>query len=576
MARGEVLYKAFEEKLSGLSNTATVERLRVALSSAEEAALDWEFAADHIEWEGADGFLPHHVNLESLNTGQAFLEWLETDVRGRLMNFIEERTPLDPCFTLEFESTHGTSKEWLEMRAVRIIRDDGRIERVVGVLRRVTEQKNIVDRLTRLATYDELTGHLNRSRLREELSLTIERAKAESGGCAYFVAAIDKLAVINETYGFDAADEVIVAAGNRLARSMRGQDIIGRTAGNKFGVILSRCTDREMELVAERLNAAVRSEAIETSAGSVSATISIGAVWLPQNAETSQEAMLWAEDALERARSKGRGGFAAYAKSAGREFARRRLMAVADDVTAALKENRLVLAYQPIVDAKSHEAAHYECLLRMMREDGTLVTAGEFVPAAETLGLVRLIDWRALELAVARLKAVPNVKFSLNVSGTSAIDRPWLNSYIDYIRRNASVADRLTVELTETSALHAFEENAQFISRLRELGCSVAIDDFGAGYTSFRNLQALHFDMVKIDGSFIEDIARSPDNQLFVRTLIGLAKNFKFKTVAEWADSEEDAALLAEFGIDYLQGFRFGRPDIAPDWLKEEPAAAIV
>ena len=575
MAHSEVLHNPFDDKLVGLSNTAAAERLRLALSSAEEAALDWEFGEDQIAWEGADDFLPRHVDLERLNTGQAFLEWLAPDVRGQLMNFIEERTPLDPRFTLEIESTHGPSHEWLELRAVRLVKDDGRIERIVGVLRRVTEQKNTVERLTRLATYDELTGHMNRSRLREQLSVTIERAKVESGGCAYFVASIDKLAVVNETYGFDVADEVIVAAGNRLARSLRGSDFIGRTAGNKFGVVLSRCTDREMARVAERLNSAVRSEAIETSAGSVSATISVGAVWLPENAETSQEAMLQAEDALERARAKGRSGFAAYVKSAEREFARRRLMAVADEVTAALNENRLVLAYQPIVDAKTHKAVHHECLIRMARKDGTLAPAGDFIPAAETLGLVRLIDRRALELAVARLKAAPHLNLALNVSGTSANDRPWLNSFVDYIRDNAAVADRLTVELTETAALSAFEENAQFISRLRELGCGVAIDDFGAGYTSFRNLQLLNFDMVKIDGSYIQGIARSPDNQLFVRTLVGLAKNFELKTVAEWADSEEDAKLLANMGIDYLQGFKFGRPDIEPAWLKEEPSAAL-
>ena len=574
MARGEVLHRAFNDEMVGLSNAARAERLRLALSSAEEAALDWEFAEDRIVWEGTEDFLRHHVDFEHLKTGQALYEWLAPEVRGRLMAFIDERTPIDPRFTIEFESTHGTSREWFEMRAVRLAKDDGCIERVVGVLRRVTEQKNTVNRLTHLATYDELTGHLNRSRLREELSLTIEKAKAESGGCAYFVAAIDKLAVINETYGFGVADEVIVAAGNRLAQSLRGSDIIGRTAGNKFGVILSRCSNREMALVAERLNAAVRSEAIETSAGSVSTTISVGAVWLPENAETSQEAMLQAEDALERARSKGRSGFAVYVKSAEREFARRRLMAVADDITLALKENRLVLAYQPIVDAKSHKAKHYECLLRMIRKDGTIAAAGEFIPVAETLGLVRLVDWRALEMTIAQLQANPKINLSLNVSGTSANDQPWLNSFVNYVRDNSEVADRLTVELTETAALHAFEENGQFISRLRELGCSVAIDDFGAGYTSFRNLQVLNFDMVKIDGSYITDIAQSPDNQLFVRTLVGLAKNFQLKTVAEWVDSEEDAKLLSEYGVDFLQGYKFGRPEIAPEWLNKEPASA--
>jgi EAL domain-containing protein (putative c-di-GMP-specific phosphodiesterase class I) len=163
---------------------------------------------------------------------------------------------------------------------------------------------------------------------------------------------------------------------------------------------------------------------------------------------------------------------------------------------------------------------------------------------------------------------------SLNVSGTSANDQPWLNSFVDYVRDNSAVADRLTVELTETAALHAFEENARFISRLRELGCSVAIDDFGAGYTSFRNLQVFNFDMVKIDGSYIKDIAQSPDNQLFARTLVGLAKNFQLKTVAEWVDSEEDAKLLCEYGIDFLQGYIFGRPEIAPAWLNKEPTSA--
>ncbi len=570
MARGEVLQKTLNGDLAGLTNTAMAERLRLALSSADEVAFDWDLADDQMFWDGGDEFLRHHVDLKSLGTGQAFCEWLAPEVCGQLIAFIEERMPIDPRFTLEFESVQGTSREWFELRASRLNKDDGRIERVIGVLRRVTEQKNALNRLTHLATYDEVTGQLNRSRLREELSVTIEKAKAESRGCAYFVAAIDKLVVINETYGFGVADEVIVATGNRLARSLRGSDIIGRTAGNKFGVILSNCTNQEMAVVAERLNSAVRSEVIETPIGTVSATISVGAVWLPENASTSQEAMLQAEEALERARSKGRSGYAVYVKSAQREFAQRRLMTIADDIMAALNENRLILAYQPIVCAKSREPEHYECLLRMVRKDGTLAPAGEFIPVAETLGLIRLVDRRALEMTIAQLKANPKIKLSLNVSGTNANDQPWLNAFIATVQANSEVADRLTVELTETSALHAFEENAQFLTRLRKLGCSVAIDDFGAGYTSFRNLQALKFDMVKIDGSYIKDLAQSPDNQVFVRTLVGLAKNFELKTVAEWADSEEDAKLLSEYGVDYFQGFHFGRPDTAPEWLKDK------
>ena len=116
------------------------------------------------------------------------------------------------------------------------------------------------------------------------------------------------------------------------------------------------------------------------------------------------------------------------------------------------------------------------------------------------------------------------------------------------------------------AALHHFEENARFITQLKDLGVRVAIDDFGAGYTSFRNLQMLHVDTVKIDGSYVKDLSQSPENQVFVRTLVGLAKSFDIKTVAEWVGSDEDAALLQSFGVDYLQGFYFGEPVIDPGW----------
>jgi EAL domain-containing protein (putative c-di-GMP-specific phosphodiesterase class I) len=196
------------------------------------------------------------------------------------------------------------------------------------------------------------------------------------------------------------------------------------------------------------------------------------------------------------------------------------------------------------------------------------VAAGQFIPAAEQLGLVRLVDRHALEMTVAMLRAHQDVTLSVNVSGTTSCDIAWLQSFVDYVGANASIADRLVVELTETAALNHFEENARFVSQLREMGCRVAIDDFGAGYTSFRNLQMLRVDMVKIDGAYVTELAKSPENQTFVRTLVDLAKSFNLKTTAEWVGSEEDARLLESFGVDRFQGFHFGKPVLDPDWLK--------
>jgi len=454
------------------------------------------------------------------------------------------------------------------MTGSRMPGQDGRTERLVGMLRETTERAREYQRLTYLATRDELTGHLNRNALRAELAQAIDKAKEERRHCAFIVASIDRLAMINDSFGFDAGEEVIVGVGERLARSLRGSDIIGRTAGNKFGVILRNCKEREIEIVSGRLRAAVRDNVIDTRGGQVAATCSVGAVWLPGAASNSQEAMLRAEEALDKARERGRDGFSVYKHSPQRESGRLRQMSIADEIVDALKHNRLKLAYQPIIGAKSRRVAHYECLLRMVRPEGEVMTAGYFIPAAEQMGIVHLVDRFALETVVARLRAHKNISLAVNVSGTSADDPAWLQRFVDYIRDKDDIASRLIVELTETAALNHFEENARFITQLRELGVKVAIDDFGAGYTSFRNLQMLHVDTVKIDGSYVKNLSECPENQVFVRTLVGLAKNLGLKTVAEWVGSDADAALLQSFGVDYFQGFHFGEPLLDPEWSK--------
>ncbi len=545
--------------------------MRLALRGAKVAVFDWAISEDALVWDGAESVLRSLPDADRLTSGETFRTWMGSDARSKLQSFIEDFSSHDAELKFEFEASSLTAREWFELTAVRLPGANGRAERLTGILRQVTEEKTTLTRLNYLATCDELTGHLNRTRLREELQKVIARTTAGKRSCAFVVAAIDKLAVINETYGFDCADEVIVTTGQRLARSLRNNDIIGRTAGNKFGIILNECGEREMALVAQRLHAAVHDEVIETSAGSVSATVSLGAVWLPQGATDSQEAMLRAEEALERAKATGRNGFAVFAKSEQRDSTRRRLITIGDEIMSALRGDRLVFAYQPIVGAQSRKAEHHECLLRLKRADGSIAAAGEFIPAAETLGLVRLVDRRALEMAVAQLYAHEDVKLSINVSGTTAGDQSWLQSFINYVRENREVAERMTVELTETAALHGFEENSRFVTRLRDMGCRVAIDDFGAGYTSFRNLHNLHVDMVKIDGDYVKNLSTSPDNQLFVRTLVDLAKNFRLETVAEWVSSEEDANLLLELGVDYFQGYYFGQPTVSPDWLTSEP-----
>jgi EAL domain-containing protein (putative c-di-GMP-specific phosphodiesterase class I) len=169
-------------------------------------------------------------------------------------------------------------------------------------------------------------------------------------------------------------------------------------------------------------------------------------------------------------------------------------------------------------------------------------------------------------LAVDTLKRNPQAQLTLNVSGITATDPRWFNQIMQMLAEEKELTSRLTVEITETAALNDLTETARFITGLRQLGCAVAIDDFGAGYTSFRNLRVLNVDMVKLDGSFCENLSTNRDNQYFVRSLIDLAQKFELKTVAEWVQTQEDAKLLKSWGIDYLQGAIYGEATTDPSW----------
>lgn len=377
---------------------------------------------------------------------------------------------------------------------------------------------------------------------------------------AFVMAAIGNLSLINEMIGFQAGDEVIAAFGARLRGCLRERDCIARYGSNKFGMFLADCEPDQVEFVAGRMIRAVRESPMETSAGAVSANIRLGGVLLPHQAKTLQDTFSGALDALDKARSKRGDSFVLYDSSKGRGEQRKRNIMIVDEVIRALNERRMALSLQPVVRAGGRETAFYECLLRMRMPDGTYVPAADFMGIAEKFGLARMIDHRVVELAVGLLRSAPGLRLSMNVSGETSADPEWLALLRGLAQGDRSITSRMMVEITETSAITDIGESAAFVKTLKELGCQVAIDDFGAGYSSFRNLRALDADMVKIDGSFVEKMADCPHDRFLVRTLADLARNFGMKTVAEWVGDEATARLVEEAGIDFLQGFYFGRP----------------
>lgn len=235
-------------------------------------------------------------------------------------------------------------------------------------------------------------------------------------------------------------------------------------------------------------------------------------------------------------------------------------------VQAALRQDRLLFAYQPVVHAATGEVDYFECLLRLRDPERGLVACGEFVAAIEEVGLIGLIDRFALGRVVEELAVEPGIKLGLNVSALTACDRSWLRALMALLRRNPGLAGRLVIEITETAALDNLAETARFVDALRHAGCRVALDDFGAGHTSMRHLQVLAVDTIKIDGGFVRNLPARRESRVFLRHLLGLTRDFGFSTVAECVETAEEAEVLCAEGIGFMQGFHFGRPEIERVW----------
>ncbi|TQS71453.1 EAL domain-containing protein [Rhodobacteraceae bacterium] len=239
--------------------------------------------------------------------------------------------------------------------------------------------------------------------------------------------------------------------------------------------------------------------------------------------------------------------------------------AVLQMVERALERRDVMLAYQPVVQGRRPEQiAFYEGLLRVLDDRGCVLPAKNFIDAVENTPLGRELDIMALELGLAALKSQPNLRLSINMSVRSIGHPGWMKALNSGLAADETVAERLILEITESSAMEMPELVAVFMQDLQARGVCFALDDFGAGQTSFRYLREFYFDILKIDGQFIKDIARSPDNQVLTEALISVARHFDMLTVAENVENADDAAFLAAGGIDCMQGYHFGMPTISP------------
>ncbi len=565
------LTSAVSQSAAGASEPQAAE----ILAALGQAAFIWDIASDRIAWTGQAAAIFTDIPPATIASGAGLATLIEPQRGIRTEALARALASGSGTYRIEYGLRASTTAAvlWIEESGSCHADAAGKAERVEGVVRINSERHARDEQLLKLAQHDPVTGELNRAHLLASLAEAIEEATRFRSSFAFMLIGIDHLARINDAFGFDIADEVIAEIAKRIRTRLRGGDVMGRFSGNKFGLILKNCTVDDATIAAERFLAGIRDEVIPTQSGPVSATATIGAVNVPRYAQNVNEAVNRAQETLDGAKRRRHGSFALWRPNVERDAQRRVNIRVTDEIVTALNERRIVTAFEPVMHADSRTPAFYEALVRMKQDDGQLLLAPDIVPVAEKLGLIRLVDHRVLELVVAELAAAPDVQLSLNISPDTTMDPDWWTSIESMMAAHPGVAQRLIVEITETVAIRDLDDVRGFVTRLKNFGSRIAIDDFGAGYTSFRNLRKLGVDIVKIDGAFVQNIAHSADDRAFVQTLIDLCHRLGIKTVAEWVQDEESGLMLRDWGCDYIQGRLTGLASPARPWLDKTPVA---
>ena len=543
---------------------------RAVLNSIGEAVYDWDVASDRLRW-GAN--ICEVLDLDDaglISTGLGLAGHLAPESPGNRYEAVMAACEHDSGGGAPYQVQYGLAIQgrsgrgdargriWIEDTGRAFAGPDRRPVRAHGIIRVISEQLETRRQLAFRSIFDSLTGALNRANITSHVSRLFAHSARTQSTFALLMVGIKDLAAINQRLGYDVADELIGGIAVRLRANMRATDVIGRYSGNKFALVLDSCSEEQMHVAARRLIQGVEEQGIASSAGPVAVSLQVGCVLAPRHARQTQQLLQHAEEALDKARALHSNRMAVYEPDLAREEARRRARRLSEDIVCALNARRVALAFQPVVAAGSHQPVFHEALLRMHNADGSVSTPGEIVPMAEQAGLVTLIDHRVLELALARLSAEPALKLAVNASAATLFDPQWPAHLAAVLRMNPGAAPRLMIEIGEAAAALDVEATAAAIKAMKDLGVLVSLDHFGSGHTSFRTLRALGFDLLKIDGAFMQNLEQSRDDRFFVRTLVEIARHLGIPTVAEWVEDAASARLLAEWGVDYLQGHHFG------------------
>lgn len=401
----------------------------------------------------------------------------------------------------------------------------------------------------------------------EKLEHAVQTVIRDHTSGTLLVISITNFSMIINAYGHDTS-EIVMHDLTKIIEAMIGpNDTVERLQRDQLGVILANSYPEDATIISQRIHTAIQNFGRDNFAtASLYIIGTIGMITFPLDTTSAQDALDKAYVAVGGLQSTPLRTLEMTRQEADQC---RQQMGLANYLFKAYKEKRLRLAYQPVIESKTGKTVHYEALLRLVNQTGAISSAGALIPIAEKMGLIDIIDTMVMERVIDELRNAPDVSLAFNVSNLTTENAAWLDSLGQKLKETPEIASRLIVEITETAVHRDLRRTAYFVASLQSMGCQVALDDFGSGYTSFRQLKALSVDMVKIDGVFVKDIAESSDNRFFVKTLLDFAQGFGLTTVAEFVETGEITKVLMDLGVDYMQGYYFGKPANHRVWLNE-------
>ncbi|MBI3043511.1 MAG: EAL domain-containing protein [Betaproteobacteria bacterium] len=459
--------------------------------------------------------------------------------------------------------TAAGQDRWIGINARMVRDDDSGTLGIRGTARDITEAHLATQRIEHLALHDALTDLPNRHNLQRH----IEAALQSDGLGALLFLDIDHFKYVNDHFGHRTGDQLIVGVGSvlrDLARSVDGE--LFRLGGDEFAIHLPAALRKDAIGVAEKALDAVRRYRFQAADDKVISNLaaSAGIALYPFHGADVPALLSNVDIAMYQAKDLGRNRHALFDQPSENLRSTHRRVHWAKKLRDALDQDRLVLFHQPVVRLKDRKPVHHEVLVRIRDDDGGYILPGQFIELAESLGLIQEIDMHVVEKLLVYLRASGQahrkLRYFVNLSRVSISDQHWIQRFHAMLAASGVNPGQLVFEITETAAMSEIDVTLTFIRRLKEMGCRFALDDFGAGFSSFYYLKRFDVDYLKIDGSFIRDLATDEGSRIFVRALNDVARGLDKQVIAEWVETPEALNLLLGMGTQFGQGNLFQRP----------------